>query len=106
MSNQNTYKHGEWNVYCDVCGFKKKSGDVRKRWDGLYVCEEDWEPRHPMDLFRGQKDDPSTPFQRPDDRGQQADNANTDINGETFPDTSDPNNTKTPVPPGDNHGDL
>lgn len=49
---KNYFVNGQWNVICDVCGFKKKSGEVRKRWDGLMVCEEDFEMRHPLDFIR------------------------------------------------------
>lgn len=45
-------KLGDWNAICDVCGFKKKASELRKRWDGLMVCEDDWETRHPSDLYR------------------------------------------------------
>lgn len=45
-------KLGAWNSVCDVCGFRFKSTDLKKRWDGLMVCKKDWEPRHPQDLIR------------------------------------------------------
>ena len=64
--NQNTLVEGEWNVICDQCGFKFKSSDIRKRWDGLMVCVDDWEPRHPLDFIKGREDDPSVPYARPD----------------------------------------
>lgn len=54
--NQNTYKKGSWNVICDVCGFKYKKEEVRLRWDGLVVCKEDWESRHPSDFYRSTPD--------------------------------------------------
>jgi len=66
--NQNELKVGAWNAICDVCGFKFKNIDLRKRWDGLMVCRDDWEPRHPSD-FQGQvdyTDNPSVPWTRPD----------------------------------------
>lgn len=47
----NYYKHGDYNAICDVCGFKFKGSQMKKRWDGALVCREDWEPRHPSDLF-------------------------------------------------------
>lgn len=50
------YKHGDNNVICDVCGFKVKASQTRRRWDGLVVCREDWEPRHPQDFVRGRRD--------------------------------------------------
>ena len=44
---------GDYNVICDVCGFKLKRSQTRKRWDGLLVCDADWEPRHPQDYVKG-----------------------------------------------------
>jgi ribosomal protein S27E len=73
MSNQNTYKHGDWNVICDICGFKKKASEVRLRWDGLYVCKEDWETRHPQEFLRTPKDDQSVPWTRPEPTDRFAD---------------------------------
>ena len=79
--NQNTYHHGQWNVSCDVCGFKFKSGDIKKRWDGLYVCKDDFEQRHPSDFMKGFRDDPSVPYTRPDG----IETGGTDIGGNPFP---------------------
>lgn len=42
---------GNWKVVCDVCGFWFPSGEVKHRWDGLIVCPEDWETRHPQTLY-------------------------------------------------------
>jgi len=61
----NYYKPGVWNVICDVCGFEYKSDELRKRWDGLMVCQHDWEPRHPQDLLRVPREDVSVPWTRP-----------------------------------------
>jgi len=60
-------KIGDWNALCDVCGFKYKASKLRKRWDGLYVCEEDFEPRHPADFFRVRPEDTTVPWVRLDD---------------------------------------
>ena len=79
--DQNTHHHGTWNVLCDVCGFKFKNVDIKKRWDGLMVCFDDWEPRHESDFQHGVTDDPSVPYTRPD----QAETGATDITGTTFP---------------------
>ena len=43
---------GTWKVVCDVCGFQFASSDVKKRWDGLMVCHEDWELDHPQKFVR------------------------------------------------------
>lgn len=45
---------GDSNCICDVCGFKYKRSQLKKRWDGAIVCSEDWEPRHPQDLIKPQ----------------------------------------------------
>lgn len=56
---------GNWNALCDSCGRKYKANQLRKRWDGLMVCEEDWEQRHPQDLLRVQREQISVPWSRP-----------------------------------------
>ena len=43
---------GNWKVVCDVCGVQFPSSKIKKRWDGLMVCEHDWETRHPQTLYR------------------------------------------------------
>ena len=55
-----------WGI-CDRCGFAYRASELKKTWDGLFVCEEDWEPRHPQDFVRGRADKitPSGPI-RPD----------------------------------------
>ena len=71
MSNQNTYKPKNWNALCDSCGFKKKSDELRLRWDGLMVCADTcWEPRHPQDFLRAIKETSNKlPWSRPDNDG-------------------------------------
>lgn len=49
---QNYFKAGSHNVVCDVCGFRFKVEDTRKRWDGLIVCAEDFEKDHPQKYLR------------------------------------------------------
>ena len=61
----NYYIVGEWNLICDVCGKKIKSGKSRHRWDGFVVCEGCYEERHPQDFVRARVDKISVPFQRP-----------------------------------------
>lgn len=55
-------KSFEYNTICPVCGFKKKNWELRKRWDGIWVCKEDWEERHPMDFYRTRNDAHKLPF--------------------------------------------
>lgn len=57
---------GSWNAICDVCAQKYKSSEIRKRWDGLMVCPNDWEPRHPQDFLRSVPDRQAVPWSRPE----------------------------------------
>jgi hypothetical protein len=59
---RNWFKDGEWNVYCMVCNRKIKSGQMMKRWDGLLVCPDDYDNRHPMDFLRARQERISVPF--------------------------------------------
>lgn len=62
---QSYLKWGTNNVLCDVCGFKKKSDQVRKNWKGLFVCTDScWEPRHPQDFLRGVEEKAAPDFIR------------------------------------------
>jgi hypothetical protein len=56
---------GNWNALCDSCGRKFKALDLQKRWDGLMVCKEDYELRHPSDFLRVQKEKITVDFSRP-----------------------------------------
>lgn len=62
----NYYKSGCWNVICQVCGRKYKSDQIKKRWDGLLVCEEDYENRNILDFMRMPSDIQSVPYQNPE----------------------------------------
>lgn len=77
----NTLVLGEWIAICDVCGFRFHSGDLRERWDGMMVCRDDWEERHPSDFFRATPDDQTVPWTSPAD----SESGGTDVNGNTFP---------------------
>jgi hypothetical protein len=57
---------GNWNAICDVCGFKYKDTELRKRWDGLMVCPSDYEQRHPQDLIRSKPDKQAPLWARPE----------------------------------------
>lgn len=46
------YVPGNWNSICDRCGFKFKSSELRKDWQGLMVCDKDFERRHPQDFIK------------------------------------------------------
>lgn len=46
------YKQGSYNAICDVCGQKFKMFQLKKRWDGLVVCKDDFEHDHPQKYIR------------------------------------------------------
>lgn len=52
------------NCTCDVCGIKYKRHEMRKRWDGLMVCNADYEVRHPQDFVKGIADRQTPPIIR------------------------------------------
>mgnify|MGYP003659076595 CR=1 FL=1 len=62
---QNRLDLGNWNAICDSCGRKFKASQLLRRWDGLMVCKEDYEVRHPQNFLRVQKERISVPWVRP-----------------------------------------
>jgi hypothetical protein len=62
------FKMGDWNCICDECGFKFKASELRKRWDGMMVCKQDWEPRHPADQIRARQERQKPPCVRPESK--------------------------------------
>ena len=66
MGKTDYLKLGDWNAICAVCGFKYKASELRKRWDGVYVCPSDHEERHPQDFVRARPDQRPLPFTAPE----------------------------------------
>lgn len=60
------YKAGDAKGICDSCGFVFYLSQLRPRWDGMRVCEKDWEPRQPQDLLRVARDNQTVPDPRPE----------------------------------------
>lgn len=56
---------GNWNSLCDRCGRKFKASELMKDWQGLMVCKEDYELRHPSDFLRTQREKIAVPWSRP-----------------------------------------
>jgi hypothetical protein len=66
LQGPNDYlKLGDWNALCDVCGFKFKASQLRRRWDNYMVCSADFEERQPQDLIRLRPDRQAVPWARP-----------------------------------------
>jgi len=53
---------GNWNAVCYCCGHKYKASELKRHWQGYYVCDGCWEPRHSQDFVRGGKDDQTPPW--------------------------------------------
>lgn len=68
MGSADYYKHGDWNVICDRCFFKKKASECKK--DGynpsLFVCKICYDPPHPLDKINIKEDKQQVPTVRPD----------------------------------------
>lgn len=64
--SQRGYRSGDFWRCCDVCGFDYRASQTLKRWDGLYVCINDWEARHPQDHVRAHMDRQRVPDARPE----------------------------------------
>ena len=65
VAKKEYFEPGQWNGVCQSCGFKFKSSQLRKRWDGLIVCEKDFEHRHPQDFVRARVDKITVPWTSP-----------------------------------------
>ncbi len=66
MGKADYLKLGENNVLCDICGFKYKSSDLLKTWDGYWACRPCWYPRNPQDFVRGIPDPQAPRLSRPE----------------------------------------
>ena len=56
---------GDWNAVCYQCGRKRKASDLRRHWQGYFVCAEHWEPRQPQDFARGVREEVTPPWTQP-----------------------------------------
>lgn len=59
------YAPGDYNAICDQCGTKFKASQLKKDWQGFYMCQSCWEPRHPQEFVRGTQDQQTPPWTRP-----------------------------------------
>jgi hypothetical protein len=55
-TREGVYIPGDYFLLCDVCGFKIRRSEARKRWDNAMVCSKDYEERHPLDLIQPKAD--------------------------------------------------
>jgi len=60
------YRPGDFWRMCSRCGFRFRASQTYLTWDGLYVCIDDFETRHPQDFVRGRADQIRAPNPRPE----------------------------------------
>ena len=59
------YKPGEWWITCDTCSMLVLAGESKKQhWNGLIVCSNCYEDRHPQEFVRARPDKITAPFTR------------------------------------------
>lgn len=56
---------GDWNATCWECGRKFKASEMRRNWQGYWVCLPHWEARQPQDFVRGVPDNQTPPWVQP-----------------------------------------
>jgi hypothetical protein len=56
---------GDWNAACYQCGRKFKASQLKKHWQGFWVCPQHWEARHPQDFVRSIVDNMTPPWAQP-----------------------------------------
>lgn len=59
------YAPGDWNAVCYECGRKFKASQLRRYWQGYYLCEKHWNTRQPQDFARGIPDVQTPPWVQP-----------------------------------------
>ena len=64
MGYTSRWSPGDWIALCDSCGRKYKASSLQKRWDGLMVCDDDFEQRQTQDFVRGSIDKIAVPWSR------------------------------------------
>jgi len=65
MSKEWEYLANNNWVICDICGFKTRAADIRRRWDNKWVCPSDFELRQPQDFVRARIDKIVADIKRP-----------------------------------------
>jgi len=65
MSSADFLKLGDWNAQCYECGHKFKASELKKHWQGYYVCPAHWEPRQAQDFVRSVPDVQTPPWTQP-----------------------------------------
>lgn len=65
MGRADYLKLGDYNAICYECGKKFKASELKRHWQGYWVCEKHWEARHTQDFVKGTKDVQTPPWVQP-----------------------------------------
>lgn len=52
-----SFREGDHAAICDRCGFRFQASQLKRMWNGLRVCSEDFETRNTQEFVRGVKAD-------------------------------------------------
>lgn len=63
---KHNYRSGQWLAICDRCGFEFLAKDLKRDWQGLMVCSNDYELRNPQDFIRIRPEKITPPWTRPE----------------------------------------
>ncbi len=61
----NYFQMGDWNVRCDMTGFKVKYSHCRMMWNNLLVRGQSYEARNQQDFVKAVEDVQAVPVARP-----------------------------------------
>ena len=84
------FKFGTNNVECDRTGFKMKADECLFEWNGLFVREQSFEERQPLDLLRGLPDNQTPAVSRPGTGDQFVADSDASSDIDTITSSSDP----------------
>jgi hypothetical protein len=66
MLKNDNYRKGDNLCICDLCSLQFHASELRKMWNGMYACKDDWEERHPCDRPPKPSKPRKLPFTRPE----------------------------------------
>lgn len=61
------FRSGDYKAICDRCAFQFKASELQEEWDGLKVCRQCWDPKHPQEMIHPIADQNKLPWTRPED---------------------------------------
>jgi len=66
MLKNDNYKKGDYLAICDQCGLQFHASELKKMWNGLYACKDDWEARPLYETPNKPSKPRKLPFVRPE----------------------------------------